>query len=255
MKKKLQDGAMTYFVTGGSRGLGEAIVLRAAQEGHNVAFTYNQNESAAASVVEKARELAPERRCRAYRLDVRDSSAVEKIGDKVVEDFEDVHVVVANAGVNLPNLAMTMSDEEWNTVIDTNLTGAFFVCRHFLPVFLSNRFGRFILISSLGQAGASGQANYAASKAGLLGLSATLAKEYGRKGITSNAILPGYFDTDMTRRDVPEEGTEFWKKFCPLGRIGQPDEVAKVVTFLASESASYINGQAIPVNGGLDWAP
>lgn len=246
---------MVFFVTGGSRGIGEAIVLEAIREGHDVAFTYLARQEQAQEVVERARRLRPEGRCRAYQLDVRDSAAVEKVSDQVLEEFDTVHAVVANAGVNVNNLAVSMSDAEWTTVIDTNLTGAFYVCRQFLPTFLGNGFGRIILISSIGAHGVSGQANYAASKAGLLGLSAALAKEYGRKGITSNVVIPGFFDTDMTREGMSESNRSFWLQYCPVGRVGDLGEVSKVVMFLASAAASFVNGQALGVTGGLDWAP
>jgi NAD(P)-dependent dehydrogenase (short-subunit alcohol dehydrogenase family) len=246
---------VVFFVTGGSRGIGEAIVLEAIREGHDVAFTYLARQEQAQEVVERARRLRPEGRCRAYQLDVRDSAAVEKVSDQVLEEFDTVHAVVANAGVNVNNLAVSMSDAEWTTVIDTNLTGAFYVCRQFLPTFLGNGFGRIILISSIGAHGVSGQANYAASKAGLLGLSAALAKEYGRKGITSNVVIPGFFDTDMTREGMSESNRSFWLQYCPVGRVGDLGEVSKVVMFLASAAASFVNGQALGVTGGLDWAP
>jgi len=246
---------VVFFVTGGSRGIGEAIVLDAIREGHDVAFTYLRRHAEAMKVVEHARQLRPEGTCRAYQLDVRDSAAVEKVGDQVLDEFETVHVVVANAGVNVNSLAVSMSDEQWRTVIDTNLTGAFYVCRHFLSTFLAQGTGRIILISSIGAHGVSGQANYAASKAGLLGLSAALAKEYGRKGITSNVIVAGFFDTDMTREGMSESNRSFWLQYCPAGRVGELGEVSKAVMFLASEAASFINGQTIGVTGGLDWAP
>jgi len=246
---------MVFFVTGGSRGIGAAIVLDAIRTGHDVAFTYLRRQEQALEVVEQARRLRPEGTCRAYQLDVRDSAAVEKVGDQVLDEFETVHAVVANAGVNLNNLAVSMSDEEWQTVIDTNLTGAFYVCRQFLPTFLGTGFGRIILISSIGAHGVSGQANYAASKAGLLGLSAALAKEYGRKGITSNVVVAGFFDTDMTREGMSEANRSFWLKYCPVGRVGELGEVSKAVLFLASDAASFINGQTLGVTGGLDWAP
>jgi NAD(P)-dependent dehydrogenase (short-subunit alcohol dehydrogenase family) len=246
---------VVFFVTGGSRGIGEAIVLDAIREGHDVAFTYLHRQERALEVVERARRLRPDARCRAFPLDVRDSAAVEKVGDQVLDEFETVHAVVANAGVNVNNLAVSMSDEEWRTVIDTNLTGAFYVCRYFLSTFLGTGFGRIILISSIGAHGVSGQANYAASKAGLLGLSAALAKEYGRKGITSNVVVAGFFDTDMTREGMSESNRNFWLQYCPVGRVGTLDEVSRAVLFLASEAASFINGQAIGVTGGLDWAP
>src|SRR5450755_2640152 len=246
---------MNYFVTGGSRGLGAAIVLQAVREGHDVAFTYRSHEADAHAVCEQARGISKDRKVRAYPLDVSSSVDVEAIGNRALDDFDSIDVVVANAGVNVNNLVANMSDAEWDTVIGTNLTGAFYTARQFLAPMVGNRFGRIIFMSSLGAGGVSGQANYSASKAGLMGLSAAIAKEYGRKGITSNCILAGFFDTDMTREGMSAANRSFWMQYCPQGRIGDASEAAKVVTFLASDAASFINGQAIPVNGGLDWAP
>ena len=246
---------MIFFVTGGSRGLGEAIVLDAVRQGHDVAFTYLSQRDRAEAVVSRARAIHPGCRITADQMDVRDPQAVERVADRVLEEFGTVDVLVANAGVNANGLLVSMSDEDWNRVIETNLTGTFYLSRQFLPTFLANRFGRIIIMSSLGYSGVSGQAGYAASKAGLLGLSATIAKEYGRKGITSNVVLPGFVDTDLSREDMSPSNRAFWLQYCPLGRVASPEEVSRVVLFLASEAASYINGQAIPVNGGLDWAP
>jgi NAD(P)-dependent dehydrogenase (short-subunit alcohol dehydrogenase family) len=246
---------MVFFITGGSRGIGASIVLQALREGHNVVFTFFQDQDHAAEVLAQARTIAPERQCRAYPLDVRDSSALETLADTVLEEFKTVHVVVSNAGITLNCLAVSTTDEDWRNVIDTNLTGAFYVCRQFLPEMLAQRFGRILLVSSVSHRGISGQAAYAASKAGLLGLSATLAKEYGRRGITCNAVVPGLFETDMARESVPEKNRSWWTEYCPLGRLGEVSEIARVVTFLASDAAAFINGQAIEINGGLDWAP
>ncbi len=246
---------MIFFVTGGSRGIGAEIVLEAARQGHDVAFTYVASEAGAHELAKRCAEIAPEKKFKAYRLDVRSSAEVEAIGDRVLEDFGSVDVVVANAGINHNNLLVSMSDEEWRDVIDTNLTGAFFVVRQFLPTFLSQRFGRVILMGSLGTTGVSGQANYCASKAGLLGLSTTIAKEYGKRGITSNVVSPGFFETDMTRHGMSQANRAFWIQHCPLGRLGELPELAKLVAFLASPGADYINGQEIRVDGGLGWAP
>jgi NAD(P)-dependent dehydrogenase (short-subunit alcohol dehydrogenase family) len=246
---------MIFFVTGGSRGIGAAIVLQAARCGHDVAFTFAQEEEAARTVASQAKQICPERRFQSYALDVSRPSEVESVGDQVLAHFGSVDVVVSNAGINRNNLAVSMSDEEWREVLDVNLSGAFYVCRQFLPTFLANRFGRIVLISSLGATGVSWQANYCASKAGLLGLSATLAKEYGRKGITSNVVSPGFFETDMTRAGMSEANREFWFKYCPLGRLGELPEIAELVTFLASPGAGFINGQELRVNGGLGWGP
>ena len=246
---------MVYFVTGGSRGIGAEVARAAAAEGHDVAFTYCSALDAAARVTGELEALRPGGRYRAYRLDVRDSAEVDAVAERVLDDFDTVDVVVANAGINKNNLVVSMTDEEWLEVIDTNLNGSFYVCRAFLSTFLANRFGRFILVSSLGATGVSGQANYAASKAGLLGLSAALAKEYGRKGITCNVVSPGFFETDMTREGMSDDNRAFWKQYCPLGRLGELPEIAKVVTFLASASGGFINGEELRVNGGLGWAP
>jgi len=244
-----------FFVTGGARGIGEAIVIEAARAGHDVAFTYNTGAEQAKRVLAGARDIAPKGRFAAYQLDVRDSGAVEAVGDKALDEFGSVDVVVPNAGVNLNGLAANLPDEDWKTVIDTNLTGTFYVCRQFLPQMCANRFGRIVMVSSLGSKGVTGQAAYAASKAGLLGLSSTLSKEYGKKGITSNVLVLGFFETDMTREGMSASNREFWLKYCPVGRLGELSEVAKTVLFLSSEGAAYINGDAISLTGGLDWAP
>ena len=246
---------MIYFVTGGSRGIGESIVLEALSQGHDVAFTYRSNREAADAVIARGADLAPGRKCVGYQLDVRSSAAVEEVADRVLEDFDTVHVVVPNAGIAINGLAANMPDEEWQEVIDTNLSGAFYVVRQFLPTLISNRFGRIILVSSMGRGGVSGQAAYAASKAGLIGLGRTLAKEYGRRGITTNTIVPGFIETDMTVERMSEENRKFWMQYCPLQRLGSLSEVSKVVCFLASDGAGFINGHALDITGGLEWAP
>jgi NAD(P)-dependent dehydrogenase (short-subunit alcohol dehydrogenase family) len=246
---------MIFFVTGGSRGIGESIVLEAVRQGHDVGFTYLNNERRARHVIDAAKHLNPGSNCKAYQLDVRSSSAVEEVGDRFMDAFGSIDVVVANAGVTKNKLVVSMSDEEWEDVLRTNLTGTFYICRQFLPAMLANRFGRFVLMSSVGYSGVSGQANYCASKAGLHGLCSSMAKEYGRKGITTNVVVPGFFETDMTRENMSEANKEFWVQFCPAGRSGELREVTHAVMFLASKGASFINGQAIPVTGGLDWAP
>src|SRR5215471_14906191 len=151
---------MNFFVTGGSRGIGASIVLEAIRQGHDVGFTYLQNETRAMQVVDAARQLNPSLRCRAYQLDVRSSAAVDEIGDRFMNDFGSIEVVVANAGINRNNLLVSMSDEEWDDVLRTNLTGTFYICRQFLSPMLASRFGRFVLMSSVGYTGVSGQANY-----------------------------------------------------------------------------------------------
>ena len=246
---------MKLFVSGGSRGIGEAIVLAAARAGHDVAFTYRSGQKDAMRVLAAALDVGRGVDIKAYPLDQRSSAAVEEVADRVLDDFGTIHGVVANAGVNINGLAANLSDEDWKEVIDTNLTGSFFVARQFLPTMIKNRKGRLVFLSSLGRGGVTGQAAYAASKAGLLGLSSTLAKEYGRRGITSNVVVPGFFDTDMTREGMSESNKRFWLEYCPIGRMGELGEVASVVMFLLSDGASYVNGESISVTGGLDWAP
>ncbi|MCA9669234.1 MAG: SDR family oxidoreductase [Myxococcales bacterium] len=246
-----------YFVTGGSRGIGANIVTEAVRLGHDVAFTYASREEAAREVAEKAAAEREGAKVKFYRMDVKDSAQVEAVGDQVLEDFEEISVVVNNAGVNRDNALVMMSDEEWQEVIATNLTGVFYVCRYFLPQMMTARFGRIINVSSLVYVGGSGQANYAASKAGLNGLTQTIAKEYGKKGITANAVAAGFFETDMTRDSLPQHMRDFWKSYCPVpkGRIGELSELSAVINFLASKQAAFINGQIINVTGGLDWGP
>ncbi|MFH1131593.1 MAG: SDR family oxidoreductase [Pseudomonadota bacterium] len=246
---------MIYFVTGGSRGIGAAIVLQAIEEGHDVGFTFVSKEEQAKEVVERAKQIRPEARCKCYRMDVRDPDDVDRVGNQFLDDFESIDVVVNNAGVNRDNLAVSMSNEEWNDVIATNLSGPFFVTRQFLTTMLANRFGRIINISSVSARGATGQANYAAAKSGLIGFTKTLAKEYGPKNITTNVVMVGFFETEMTREHLSQSNRDFWMKYCPKRRIGELPELSKIITFLASEAATFINGEELWVTGGLDYAP
>jgi NAD(P)-dependent dehydrogenase (short-subunit alcohol dehydrogenase family) len=230
------------------------MVLAAAREGHNVAFTFKSNDRAADDIVRQVAAQSPDVRCKAYALDVVNPAAVETCVDTIVADFGHVDVLVNNAGVTRDNLVVSMSDDEWNEVLATNLTGPFLMIRQLLPVFMARRFGRIINVSSVVSHGGSGQANYAAAKGGLNALTQTIAKEYGRKGITCNAVLPGFFDTDLTRESLPPSARDFWKSFCPMpkGRMGDPSELADVVLYLASAKASFINGELISVTGGLN---
>ncbi|MCK5795906.1 MAG: SDR family oxidoreductase [Deltaproteobacteria bacterium] len=248
---------MIYFVTGGSRGIGANIVVEAVKAGHDVAFTYKSNEEGAQRTVEAALAARDGAKVRTYRMDVVDVANVEDVVDRVVDDFDGLDVVVNNAGITADNVLVSMEDEEWHSVIETNLTGPFNVCRQALTIMVGNRFGRIINISSLVADGASGQANYAASKAGLHGLTRSIAKEYGRRGITANAVCPGYFETDMTEDALPEAVRSFWNTYAkvPKGRTGHLNEISSVVNFLASKGASFVNGQIINITAALDWAP
>lgn len=248
---------MRFFVTGGSRGIGAAIVLAAARAGHDVAFTYRSDADAAQRVTRQAQAEAPGCRIHAYQLDVRDSETVDAVADRAQADLGDMTVIVNNAGVVRAGLAASMSDDHWREVLDTNLSGAFYVCRAFLPTMLTLGGGRIINISSVVAGGMSGMANYAAAKAGLHGLTRTLAKEYGRKGITANCVVAGPVDTDMAQAHLSERVSALRQTHAPTpeGRLGDPARLAQTVLFLASDAASDINGAEIVVSGGMDWLP
>jgi NAD(P)-dependent dehydrogenase (short-subunit alcohol dehydrogenase family) len=246
---------MRFLITGGARGIGAQIVRDVCEAGHTVAFTYLRSEAEAQAVVESVRTGRPDAVCLPFRLDVRDSAATEDVVARVCDALDGLDVVVPNAGVNKGGLLMSLSDEDWRDTIDTNLTGAFHVCREALPALLAARFGRFVFISSVGQGGGLGQAAYSASKAGLAGLSQAISKEYGRKGITSNVLVLGVFDTEMTRTGLSERNREFWTNYCPAGRTGDLSEVSRALLFLASPEAGFVNGSELCLTGGLDWIP
>ncbi len=246
---------MSFVVTGGSRGIGRAIVLGAARSGLDVVFGYRRDEEAAAETCRLAAAIDPDRICHPIQLDQRSSEACEAFADGARDRLGEIRAVVCNAGILRDAMAFTMKDETWHEVIDTNLTGSFFIARAFLGDLVASGSGRLVFISSIAAEGSSGQANYAASKAGMVGLSRSLAKEYGRKGLTSNVVTPGTFATDMTSASLSERHQSFWMQFCPLRRMGQLDEVAHAVLYLCSREASFVNGATVPVTGGLGWSP
>jgi len=248
------DGAAA-FITGGSRGIGRSIVIRLVREGIPTAFTWVGNEEAMRETMRQAEAANAAAELRAYRMDVRNAAEVESVAEKVMEDFSAVGVVVNNAGVIHNNAAAMMSDEQWQDVIATDLSGPFFVIRSFLAHMMSRRWGRIINISSLAQEGSSGQANYAAAKAGLIGLTKTLAREYGPRGITSNVVTVGYVETDMTDAHMAQKLHDIWLEYCPVKRIGTADEISSLVRYLASDEAGFINGEVIRVAGGLSYVP
>ena len=246
---------MNGFVTGGSRGIGRAIVLRLIKGGYGCGFTYSQNKVSAEETISLARELNPAAEIKAYQMDVRDPAAVESTIDNAIDDFVDIGVLVNNAGIVKNNAAAIMTDEEWNEVIETNLSGPFYVTRGFLMHFLTNRFGRIVNISSLAQDGASGQTNYAASKAGLIGLTRSIAREYAVKGITCNIVTVGLVETDMVKDSMVEELKSVWLKYCPARRLGTAEEIASAVEYLCRDEAGFINGEILRVSGGLTYVP
>ncbi|MBD0743710.1 3-oxoacyl-[acyl-carrier-protein] reductase [Streptomyces sp. CBMA152] len=232
----------SVLVTGGNRGIGLAIARAFAESGDKVAITYRTGEPPAALA-----ELG----CLAVKCDITDTEQVEQAYKQIEEAHGPVEVLVANAGVTKDQLLMRMSEEDFTSVLDTNLTGTFRVVKRANRGMLRAKKGRVVLISSVvGLMGSPGQANYAASKAGLVGFARSLARELGSRNITFNVVAPGFVDTDMTKVLTDEQRTSIISG-VPLGRYAQPEEIAAAVRFLASDDASYITGAVIPVDGGL----
>jgi 3-oxoacyl-[acyl-carrier protein] reductase len=242
-------GGKSALVTGGSRGIGKAIGLRLATQGADVAFSYKGNEAAAR---ETAREVqAMKRRALAVQGDVADVDSAENVVKAALEAFGKIDILVNNAGITRDDLIMRMSPEAWREVLETNLFGAFWMTKAVTRPMLKARGGRIINITSVsGQAGQMGQANYSAAKAGLIGLTKATARELASRGITVNAVAPGFVLTELTQ-DLPDALKEEITSLTPLGRFGTTEEVANAVAFLASDEAAYITGQVLAVDGGL----
>ena len=236
------------LVTGASRGLGKAIALALAQEGASIAAVA-RTEAALQETLEAIRATGGV--AEAYALDVADGAAVEAAVEKIAARFQHIDILVNNAGVTRDGLLMRMKSEDWDAVLDTNLKGAFHLTKQVGRLMVKQRAGRIINISSvIGLMGNAGQANYAASKAGLIGFSKSVAREFASRNITCNVVCPGFIETDMTRG----LGEDMRKKLLdriPLQRLGQPDDVAGAVSFLCSPAANYITGQILTVDGGM----
>jgi 3-oxoacyl-[acyl-carrier protein] reductase len=236
-------------VTGAGRGIGHAIAVRLANEGARVA-SVSRTEANAKKTAEEINATRPEA-AKAYAVDVSEQDGVQKAAAQILEDFGRVDILVNNAGVTRDGLSMRMPLEDWDTVLNTNLKGAFNFTQALMRSMIKQRSGRIINISSvIGLIGNAGQANYAASKAGLIGLTKSLARELASRGITVNAVAPGLIETDMTGV-LPDEVRQTILGKVPLGKLGQPDDIAAAVAFLASAEAKYITGQVLTVDGGM----
>jgi 3-oxoacyl-[acyl-carrier protein] reductase len=236
-------------VTGSGRGIGHAIAVRLAKEGARVA-SVSRTEANAQKTADEINAARAEA-AKAYAVDVADQAAVQKAAEKIFEDFGRVDILVNNAGVTRDGMSMRMSMEDWDTVLNTNLKGAFNFIQAVMRPMIKQRSGRIINISSIaGLIGNAGQANYAASKAGLIGLTKTLARELASRGITVNAVAPGLIETDMTTV-LSEEIRQNILKNVPLGKLGEPEDIAGAVAYLASAEAKYITGQVLTVDGGM----
>lgn len=227
----------TVLVTGGNRGIGRAIAEEFVAAGYKVAVTVRSGEGPVGTLSVKA--------------DVTDASSLDSAFAEVEEKLGPIEILVANAGITRDTLLMRMTDEDFEEVVNTNLTGVFRVVKRATKGMMKARFGRVILIGSVvGLLGSAGQVNYSSTKSALVGMARSITRELGGRGITANVVAPGFIDTDMTA-ELPEEQQEDYKRRIPVGRFAQPSEVAKVVTWLASDDAAYISGAVIPVDGGL----
>ncbi len=237
------------IVTGGGRGIGRAVAVRLAAEGANVAISYRSNDDAAQETAEAVREAGVE--CEVFKGDVASPEDVQVLFEGVRDAFGRLDILVNNAGVTRDNLMMRMKEEEFDEVLRTNLGGTYLCTRAALRPMIRARWGRIVNVSSVvGLVGNAGQANYAASKAGIIGFTKSVAREVAQRGITANAVAPGYVETELTG-SLPENVKEAIRTQVPMGRFGEAQEVAEVVTFLAGEGAGYVTGQTIAVDGGM----
>ena len=236
-------------VTGGSRGIGAAVALKLAEQGADVAILYAGNEAAADDMIRRLSEHA--KKAKAYRCDVSDFESTKQTVADILSEFGGIDILVNNAGIVVDKLVLQMGEQDFDKVVDTSLKGAFNMIKHTYGQFAKRRSGRIINIASVaGMMGNAGQANYAAAKAGVIGLTKSVARELSARNITCNAIAPGLIETDMTNA-LNDKTKEAMLSAVPLKRMGLPEEVASLAAFLAGESAGYITGEVIKIDGGL----
>jgi len=236
-------------VTGGSRGIGKAIALALARAGANVAIIYSKNLELAESVKSEIASFG--RKAMAIRCNINIENEVEDTVKKIGEDFGTIEILVNNAGINKDNILIRLSEDEWNSVLNVNLKGTFLVSKHVLKFMVRNRYGRIVNVSSLvGITGNPGQANYVASKAGVIGLTKVTAMEYASRNINVNAVAPGFIHTDMTEK-LPEDVKKAIIEKILFKKAGLPEDIANAVLFLVSDFSSYITGQVLIIDGGL----
>lgn len=237
------------IITGGSRGIGRVVALNLAKEGYNITFCYTSNEAAAQETVAEIEKTGV--KALAVKADVSNESDVNALVQAARDAFGPIEVLVNNAGITRDGLLLRMSEKDISDVLDTNLKGAFFCTKAVLKDMMKSRYGKIINITSIvGVTGNAGQSNYAASKAGLIGFTKSVAKEYGSKGICVNAVAPGFIETEMTEK-LPEEVKNTYLERISLKRFGTPEDVANVVSFLAGHKSDYVTGQVIEVTGGM----
>jgi 3-oxoacyl-[acyl-carrier protein] reductase len=237
----------TAVVTGGSRGIGRAVCLKLAQNGCDVAFLYAGNEGKASETLTELQALGV--KAAAFRCDVSDSNAVKEVFGRILTQFGHIDILVNNAGITRDKLVLGMKCEDFDDVIGVNLRGAFYTIKQVYPLFAKQRSGKIVNISSVaGLMGNAGQANYAASKAGVVGLTKTVAKELASRGVCCNAVAPGFIRTDMTEKFSDDEKVV---STIPVNRVGTPEEVASLVLFLCLPCSDYITGEVIRIDGGL----
>jgi 3-oxoacyl-[acyl-carrier protein] reductase len=246
---KLLEGKVA-LITGGSRGIGEAIALKFAAEGAHIAFTYVSSDERAKALEEKLSAMGVQ--AKGYKSDAGDYAAAETLVNEIMTQFGTIDICVNNAGISKDNLLMRMTPEQWDDVLQANLKSIYNLSKQIIKPMMKNRKGSIINMSSIvGMKGNAGQSSYAASKAGIIGFTKSIAQELGSRNVRVNAIAPGFIETDMTHY-LKDGGAEKWFEKIPMARFGKPEEVADVALFLASDMSSYVSGQVISVCGAMN---